>query len=220
MTCNAIIDFLKKREFGWGFLGFGLLIQIITYIISKDSLLSFVSGIAGVVSVVQCSEKRLSFYFWGFLQIITFVIIAFQENLYGKLLENAFYFFSMVVGIFIWRMNRDETITDKAIVKPRKLSSEELSLIFASISILICTSTCILASTDDNQPFLDSLTTITAIVAQFLMITGYREQWIFWAIVDIASIVLWTLVGNYCMVAQYIFWTLNCLYGFLLWKET
>ena len=67
------------------------------------------------------------------------------------------------------------------------------------------------------MPFMDSLTTVTAIIAQVLMITRYREQWVFWVAVDIASIVLWASIGNYYMVIQYVFWTLNCFYGYYKW---
>ena len=72
-------------------LGVGLLLQVLTYLMTKDTLLSFVSGISGVFAVVFCSERKFSYYFWSFLQLTTFSIICFNENLYGKLVENAFY---------------------------------------------------------------------------------------------------------------------------------
>ena len=97
----------RKIDFGSMLLACGLLSQVIVYIFTKDSFLSFVSGIAGMVSVIQCSEKRLNFYFWSFLQMITYTIICFQENLHGKLVENGFYFITMVIGLFVWWKNLD-----------------------------------------------------------------------------------------------------------------
>ena len=70
----------------------------------------------------------------------------------------------------------------------------------------------------NTQPMMDSLTTVPAIAAQTLYMLRYREQWIYWLIIDIASIVMWSIAENYCVVAQYVFWTLNCVYGYYLWS--
>ena len=60
---------------------------------------------------------------------------------------------------------------------------------------------------------------IPAIFAQIFMILRYREQWIFWLIIDLATILLWYRSGNWCMVSQYVFWSINCIYGWILWSK-
>ncbi|MBQ5921036.1 MAG: nicotinamide mononucleotide transporter, partial [Selenomonadaceae bacterium] len=35
-------------------------------------------------------------------------MICFQEQLWGKLVENAFYFITMLVGLIIWSRNKRE----------------------------------------------------------------------------------------------------------------
>ena len=72
----------------------------------NDSALSGIcSGIAGVISVVLCSQKKYSFYFWGILQLVTIMIISYQTGLYGKLVENAFYLITMFVGMKYGKRN-------------------------------------------------------------------------------------------------------------------
>ena len=73
--------------------------------------------------------------------------------------------------------------------------------------------------TDDTQPYLDAFTTIPALVAQVLMILAYREQWFFWFFIDILYVILWARAGDYCLLAQHIFWCINCVYGFLRWTK-
>ena len=65
----------KEKKFSLILLICGMLTQVITYIITKDSFLSFISGVTGMISVIQCSERKYSFYFWSFIQIITFSVI-------------------------------------------------------------------------------------------------------------------------------------------------
>ena len=205
---------ILDNEYFWAYFAlFGALIQTVVFLFTQDSYLSFISGLAGVFSVVLCSEKSISgFYFWSFVQIITFTIICCQENLYAKLVENAFYAITLIGGLFIWNKNKK----DEKVVT-RELTT--LSFIILGVVNLLLVFGCysLLNTTNDSMPLMDGLTTITAIIAQTLMIMRFREQWIFWLVVDLASIILWMSIGNYYMVIQYVFWTLNCFYGYYKW---
>lgn len=208
--------FLKRKiDFGSMLLACGLLSQVIVYMFTKDSFLSFVSGIAGMVSVIQCSEKRLSFYFWSFLQMITYTIICFQESLHGKLVENGFYFLTMVIGLFVWWKNLD----NKKLVKTKSLGVvSTIGTLTASFGLFLV-GYVVLSHFGDSHPFFDSSTTILGIVAQILMMLRYKENWVLWFIQDIICITMWISIENWFMVMQYVFWTINCIYGFILWGK-
>ena len=72
----------------------------------------------------------------------------------------------------------------------------------------------------DSQPFVDSVTSVPAYIAQVFMVLGYREQWIYWCILDVGSVVLALRAGSWVMTAQFVFWTINTIYGFLLWTKS
>ena len=40
-----------------------------------------------------------------------------------------------------------------------------------------------------------------------------------YAVVDILAIVMWLRAENYCMAAQYAFWCVNCVYGYIQWTK-
>ena len=210
---NQIKSELNIGRNAWIFLAFGLLLQIVSYLISNDSALSFASGILGVFAVVLCSQRKVMSYVFGIAQLLTFLVIVWQNNLYAKVAENVFYLLTMVIGIFIWKNNYKEEQ-----VQSRKISTPHLILILTGTTLLSASVGYILTFTNDVHPYIDAFTTIPAFVAQILMITRYREQWIFWFLIDVGCVGLWLVVGNYCMVAQYIFWTINCVYGWKNWK--
>ena len=84
MMKNKICNILDGKYFWVFFAILGALIQTIVFLFTKDSYLSFISGLAGVFSVVLCSEKSVSgFYFCLFLQILTFFLLCFHELLWG-----------------------------------------------------------------------------------------------------------------------------------------
>ena len=200
--------------FGIAFILAGIATQVVTYALVGDSLLSLVSGIAGVISVVLCSQRKLSFYFWGFLQIGTFMSICINEHLYGKLFENGFYLITMIGGLLMWKRNEQHHTVETRVLNKLTL----LFVVIQSLFAVLVVET-ILTSIGGEQPFMDSFTTIFAIAAQLLMIYRYRESWLFWLAVDIACIIMWYNEGNWCMTVQYIFWTMNCFYGLIKWNK-
>lgn len=204
-----------KNKSTYVMLGVGILLQVLTYFITKDTLLSFASGITGVFSVVFCSERRFSYYFWAFIQIVTFSIICYNEHLYAKLIENVFYLITMGVGIGAWLANKGDD--DK--VKTRSLNVDGIvkccilgmiGFIFLYIPLLFL---------GDTAPFLDALTTTLAFIAEILMVLRYKENWIVWFVMNIICTILFLITGNWCMVAQYVFFTINTIYGYKIWKS-
>lgn len=211
---NKILRLLNiEGTFAFWFVLTGIATQAVVFALSDDSLLSFVSGVAGVVSVVLCSQRKLSFYFWGFLQIATFVVLCIQEQLYGKLIENSFYFVTMVAGLVIWKKN----LTGEE-VKTREMDIMNWEAVLALISIAVIILSVVLHQLGGSFAGLDALTTSIAICAQTLMILRYRESWMLWLSVNLLCIALWAHASNWCMVAQYIFWTANCIYGLIKWR--
>ena len=197
----------------WLFLLFGLILQVVVFSFSQDSTLSFISGLLGVFSVVLCSERKLISYVFGIAQLLTYLVVVWQECLWAKVGENVFYLITMFIGVFIWNNHYED---DKVITK--FVSTNVLLLLIIATTILSFFIGYLLSFTNDAHPYIDAFTTLPAFIAQFLMIFRYREQWIFWFIIDVGCIVLWCVMGNWCMVAQYVFWTINCVYGYLKWK--
>lgn len=196
-----------------------LLLQIIVFIISPDSLIGIISGISGVISVVLCAKGKISFYYIGFIQTISYLFLAWDNKFYGEVIENVFYLVTMVWGIFIWKkhMVKTEDGSTQVIAKKFTVLQWVFSIIGTAIATVIMGYW--LNSIGSNQPYTDSATNIFAIFAQILMIKRYKEQWIWWLLIDILCIKLWFVAGNWSMVAMYIAWTINCVYGWYNWTK-
>ena len=219
-----IVSSIKKELFEgrtvgeWAFLVIGIILQIVTYIVTKDSFLSFISGVFGVLSVVYCSQRKMVFYLFSMVQLFTYVALCVGQNLYGEIGENVFYFITMLVGISLWGKNYDKEENQVITKEPFSLNDWALLSYGCLIGCLLL-GVALKQLTNDTQPFLDAFSTVPAFIAQILMITRRKEQWIFWLIVDVTTGILWFRAGNWCMVAQYIFWTANCVYGYKVWSR-
>ena len=196
-----------------------VLVQVVVFIIAPDTPLNIIAGIAGVVSVVMCAKGRTVFYFIGFIQTCTYLFLAWQNQFYGEVLENIFYFVTMIWGIFVWKKNEVENADGTRDVAAKKFTPAQWAI---SIVLTIFTTIAMgywLERIGSAQAYTDAATNVMAVIAQLLMVWRYREQWIWWFVIDVFCIKLWWVAGNWSMVAMYIAWTVNTIYGWVNWSK-
>ena len=221
-------EFINGRtKFDWAFLGLGLALQTIAIIYgyltgTPDGLISIICSIAGVISVVLCAQGKISFYLFAYIQMFTYTFgVAIPNHLWGETWENLFYFITQTYGIYVWyKIYRVKKDNNSAEVKAKKLTPLGWIITMGALVIGVTVLTFVLHKTSDPQPFLDAISTIPAFIAQILMVLGYREQWLHWLIIDVASVIMFIAIGNWMMVAMFIFWTLNCIYGWYKWTKS
>jgi nicotinamide mononucleotide transporter len=127
----------------------------------------------------------------------------------------------------MWNKNSE----DKKEVKSKSLSLKQSVLIFSLTAVLVFAFAYLMAL-PQVQMFLygevstlgfikyltDSLSTVLSIVAMILMVKCYREQWILWIVVNIASIILWCFTFDLMMILLWSTLLVNSVYGYIKWK--
>lgn len=196
-----------------------VMMQILVFCIAPDTPLSIIAGIAGCISVVMCAKGRREFYFIGFVQNFSYMFLAYQNKFYGEVMENIFYVVTMVWGIFVWGKNMRSNDDGTKDVVAKKFTA--LQWILSSVLTIVATIAMgyFLTNIGSNQAYIDAATNVMAVFAQILMVRRYREQWIWWIVIDLLNIWMWAVVGNWSMVAMYIAWTVNCIYGWVNWTK-
>ncbi len=196
-----------------------LALQIAVFIISPDTPVAIISGISGVISVVLCAKGKISFYYIGFVQTISYLYLSWTNKLYGEVIENIFYLVTMIWGIFLWKKNMQKNEDGTSDVKAKKFTIVQwlLSVILTIVATYFVGLW--LESIGSNEAYLDAATNVMSIFAQLLMIWRFREQWIWWIVIDIICVVMWARIGNWSMVAMYISWIINAAYGWFNWSK-
>lgn len=198
------------------FLFIMLALQVFVYALNPESPISMIAGLAGVASVVMFAKGRVSAYFIGFIQNFTYIYLSYTNRFYGEVLEQLFYIVTMIWGIFVWKNNIDEETNN---VKGKKFTWKQW--LAAGVISIIGTIGMgyFLTSIGSAQPYTDAATNVFAVIAQLLMVWRFREQWFWWLIIDLLCIKMWFVAGNWSMVAMYIAWTINCIYGWRNWTK-
>ena len=201
----------------WIFLILGLLVQVLTFVLMPDNPISLVSGMLGICSVVLGAQGNILTFVFGFAQVATYTYLCCVERFYAEIAINIYYFITMIYGVYCWR---NRLSNNSLQVQTRRLSIKLLAWGMLLIALFSWLTGWLLARfTDDPQPYMDAFTTVPTIAAQLLMVLAYREQWYLWLVVDVLAVVMWFRAENYCMAAQYVFWCVNCIYGYIQWTR-
>jgi len=73
-------------------------------------------------------------------------------------------------------------------------------------------------------PFIDSATTVFSIVATIMLNKRLTEQWLFWIMVNVLSIVMWAYIfvtsgGDVSILVMWSAFLVNAVYGYYNWKK-
>lgn len=197
-----------------------VMLQVIVYCFVPDTPIGMVCGIAGVICVVLTAKGKISSYLFNFIQMITYMVICWNARLFLEFGEQVFYFAACIFGVFLWKKNmkKNEDGTEQVIAKKFKPWHWVVTVIVTIVSTLT------LGYFGDNilgstLSYLDAFTVALAVIAQLLMVWRYREQWAVWIVIDVSSLVMFIILGQWSMVAMYIAWTINAFYGWYNWSK-
>jgi nicotinamide mononucleotide transporter len=148
------------------------------------------------------------------------MIICWRAALYFEFGEQVFYFIACIFGVILWKKNmkKNDDGTEQVIGKKFKWWHW---LIVAAATVITTIGLGLLGEyvLDGTLPYLDAFTVSLAVIAQLLMVWRYREQWAIWIVIDITSLVMFAMLGQWAMVAMYVAWTMNAFYGWYNWTK-
>jgi nicotinamide mononucleotide transporter len=191
-------------------------------VISKDSLFGFTVFITGVLCVVLAAKGNLMSYVFGMYNTVGYAYLAYINGLFGEVMLNLLFFVPMnVVGFYMWKNNRQDG----------KLSMRHMDLKRLFLVGAVCVIGCLLLGIGlsfipgQNSPYIDAITTVLSIVATFLMVSRFKEQWLVYIVLNMFTVLLWVirmLEGSgegMLMIVMWSAYLVNAVYGYYNWNK-
>mgnify|MGYP000756014660 FL=1 len=187
----------------------------------EDSLIYIVidaiAAISGIFCVVLCAKGKRSQYFWGFFNILGYIVVAWIHKYYGEVMLNAIYYLPLqFIGYYLWSKNTKEEDDE---VQGKKLNIKHSIILLIITGIGIFLYQYLLNHLGGTNPLLDSASTVISVVANLLMVLRYREQWLLWIVIDIITVIMWWHVKDYIMVTMWAVYLVNAFYGYYNWSK-
>ena len=193
----------------------GLAVAIWRYRLVSDiaELLGFLTGIACVYLVIY--EHVWNFPL-GIASNIFFFALFVRAGLYGDAGLQVVYIGLAVQGWYWWlRGGRHRTTLHVSHISRREFL---MAIVLAAVAVAALLN--VLRVAGGSAPFLDSLTTVLSLVAQYFLNRKYIENWIVWIIADVLYIYLYLQRGLLLTAILYAIFIAMCVAGLAQWRRS
>lgn len=151
-------------------------------------------------------------WFFAFFSGLLFLILCYQKKIYAEVALQGFYVFMAIYGFLNWGEGLSES--------PEPLSYTSHLMIIGGAGLIVFVSGISLKNLSNSQlPFLDSFTTVFSLVATALMVLLYRENWLYWIVIDAVSIALYYRRGLKLSAILFAIYTLLAINGYFQWSQ-
>ncbi|MCR4327499.1 MAG: nicotinamide riboside transporter PnuC [Nanoarchaeota archaeon] len=199
------------------------IVNIYLFFAWQDTIVGLTASITGMICVVLTAKAKISSFYFGFVNILTYSYVAYQSSYYGDVMLNMLYFLPMTfVGIYFWKKNQKLGKTGE--VKVRSLDWRKRFLWFSLSIVALVLYGGILTLIKGTLPFVDSATTVFSVIATIMLNKRLTEQWFYWILVDILSIVMWVYIfftqgSDISILVMWSAFLVNAVYGLYNWKK-
>ncbi len=211
----------KKWEISW--LSTAVIAIVALSLYWQDSLMGIISSTTGVICVICTGKGKLSAYIFGLINIVLYAIISYQAGFYGEVMLNSLYYLPMqFYGFREWQKNISN---EKQEVVKRKMNLKNFGILIATISLLTIVYGIFLKSLGGNLPFIDAFSTVASIIAMYISVKRYTEQWLIWIVVNIISVIMWGyafFVQGVESIATLLMWSvylINAIIMYIKWRK-
>ena len=184
----------------------------------QTSALEWVAVLLAVAYLVLAIRENPWCWAAGFASTALYLVIFWQVGLLSESLLQMFYLAMSVYGYWRWRHDENtDTHRKPVVVWPFFRHLGWIGLV-AAASLLW--GHWVAGHTSAAWPYADALTTGFAIFATWLVAEKVLENWLYWMVIDSASVALYASRGLVMTAALFILYVMLCIVGWRQWRNT
>lgn len=179
--------------------------------------IEIVAAVFGVVSVFLSVRQNIWSWPTAIVNVGLYIFVFFESKLYGDTGLQVVYVILNAYGWYHWLYggkNRTELPVSRTSLR---LGAFLVALGAISTAIL---GTVLARKTDAALPYVDSLTTSTSLIAQWMMTRKLLENWIIWVAVDVIYIGMYIFKHLYPTAGLYFIWLVLSAMGYFQWRRS
>ena len=172
--------------------------------------------ITGAVSVWLTMEENIWNWPVGIANSAFYIVVFLNARLYSDMSLQVVYIALGFLGWYWWlRGGKGRTSLRVGRIGWRQLLVLTGVLVVATIAM-----TRVLHSIHDSAPFLDALTTVLSLIAEYMLARKLFENWMVWITADVIYIGLYTYKGLYLTTVLYVIFAAMCVGGLIQWRRS
>lgn len=182
--------------------------------IIATSWLEWLAVIFSLSYVFLAAKKNILCWVAALFSTGIYIYLCYSNQLYIESALQVFYFAMAIYGFFIWKNSTEKEI----LIIKWKPSIHLINVVLSGVAALVL-GYLFDTYTDQQSAYLDAFTTCYSLVATFMVAKKVLENWIYWVVIDFASIFLYANRGMSLTAVLMIIYTLFAVYGYFEWRR-
>ena len=160
---------------------------------------------------------RQSIWCWGaaLASSVLYVVVFVGARLYMESAVNVFYAVMAVYGWYEWRYGGERHRGVLIDVWPARYHAAALATIGVSTVLFGF----YLSSTSEASPYVDSFTTVGAVITTYMVARKVLENWIYWFVIDSVEVYLFVSRELYLTSLLFVVYLILVVFGFRGWLK-
>lgn len=181
--------------------------------ILSSSLWEWLAVLSSIIYVILAAKKKMLCWLFAIITSALYFYICFVSQLYVETILQVFYLSMAIFGWHSWRKSKD-IIGD---IKKWGVSKHLINLSFSALLSLLL-GLVFDHFTDHPSPYIDAFTTCFSIAATYMVTQKIIENWLYWIVIDVISIYLYTSRGLQLTAVLFMLFAILAVVGYFSWR--
>jgi nicotinamide mononucleotide transporter len=173
--------------------------------------------VTGIISVYLSTRENIWSWPTALVNVALYFVVFFEAKLYADMGLQAVYFALSLYGWYEW-LYGGENRTELHVSRTSRAVGVRLVVI--GIVCAATLGTLLARFTDAALPYVDSATTSTSLIAQWMMTRKMLENWAVWAVVDVVYVGMFVFKRLYLTAGLYSVFLVLAIMGYVQWKRS
>ena len=179
--------------------------------------LEILAVVFGIVSVYLSTREHIWSWPTAIVNVSLYFVVFYEAKLYADMGLQVVYLALSVYGWYEW-LYGGENRTELHVSRVGRSLAVRLALIGIVTAAVL--GTMLARFTDAALPYLDSATTSTSLIAQWMMTRKIVESWAVWVAVDVVYVGMFFYKQLYLTAGLYTVFLVLAVLGYRQWKQS
>tara|TARA_B100000809_G_scaffold249300_2_gene280439 strand:+ start:10397 stop:10969 length:573 start_codon:yes stop_codon:yes gene_type:complete len=161
-------------------------------------------------------KEKIACWYFGIAGSVLSIYLFYSIGLYS---ESILYVYYVVIGVYGYSLWKKGAASDSRLKIKAIGIKKHVIIIIGSVLVALLVGWFFKNNTDAVNPYLDAFTTVFSFVASFLEAKKLISSWVFWMVINTATIVLYAQQELYSYLFLTIVYVVFSVIGFIKWRK-
>lgn len=183
----------------------------------SEQYLETIATILGIINIYFGIKEKAMFWVLAVVGSSIYFFVYADAGVYAFMFLQLYYIGLGIYGLFYWLRGGE----DKKKITVSNIPRKQIPIFIAIFAILYTTISLILIKfTDSKIPFVDAFITSGSIIALYMMMKKYIDNWFIWITLDVVTIIAFFYQKLYVTIVLFILYLIFAIVGYKQWKKS